>query len=88
MKVNVNMDAETAYRLYQENKKYLPTGQQVLAGAKASANFASKAADTLTKEDSSLVTGNKPQVKQTKNDPLTSLFGASKKDDKSKKGMF
>ncbi len=86
MKVNVNMDAETAYRLYQDNKKYLPTGQQVLSGMKTTANFAASAANTVTKDDSPLVTGNKPQTK-TK-DPLTSLFGLGSKATNTKKGQF
>ena len=80
MKVNVNMDAKTAYNLYQENKKYLPTGQQMLSGAKAVFNAAEKASNMMTQEESSsdkpenMVTGNKPQ-KKTVNDPLTKLFG-------------
>jgi hypothetical protein len=91
MKVNVNMDADTAYRLYQENKKYLPTTQQVISGVKTTASFAEKTANSMNKEDPGLVTGNKPQTKTNK-DPLTSLFGngskASQSSQPSKKGMF
>jgi hypothetical protein len=80
MKVNVNMDAETAYNFYQSNKKYLPTTQQVMSGAKATANFVEKNSSALTSEDdtstnSSMITGNKSQSKKI-NDPLTSLFGS------------
>lgn len=82
MKVNVNMDGETAYRLYQENKKYLPTTQQVISGVKATANLAEKTANSVNKDDTNMVTGNKSQNKSK--DPLTSLFGGGAK----KKGMF
>ncbi len=39
LNVNVNMDAETAYKLYQENKQYLPSQQQVISGAKITGNM-------------------------------------------------
>jgi hypothetical protein len=91
VRVNVNMDAETAYRLYQDNKKYLPTTQQVISGVKTTASFAEKTANSMNKEDPGLVTGNKQQTK-TK-DPLTSLFGtggskSTQSSQPSKKGMF
>jgi len=73
VKVNVNMDAESAYKFYQNNKQHLPTGSQVLSAAKATAEFAEKANNNLNNEPN-LVTGNKPQTKKT-TDPLSSSSG-------------
>jgi hypothetical protein len=86
-KVNINMDAETAFKLYQSNKQYLPSTQQVINGVTKTAEVVSSVS---SKDD--VVTGNKPQQQSKKGlfDPLTSLFGV-KKDQSStqpKKGQF
>lgn len=90
VKVNVNMDAESAYKFYQNNKQYLPTGAQVLQAAKSTAEFAEKANNNLNSEPN-LVTGNKPTKKNI--DPLSSnssggglfssLFGTNKSSSQS-----
>lgn len=89
-KVKVDMDAETAWNFYQNNKKYLPTTQQVLSGAKATANFVEKTGNKLNEYDSTdrtvqneketIVTGNKIAQPKKMMDPLTmaNLFGIKK----------
>lgn len=87
-KLKVDMDAETAWNFYQNNKKYLPTTQQVISGAKATANFVEKTGNKLNEYDSNstqvsqneketLVTGNKNPQSKKQTDPLTmaNLFG-------------
>lgn len=100
MKVNINMDAETAYKLYQNNKQHLPTGQQMLNGVKATANFVEKNSGVIQGSEAPIVTGVKPQPKKNLFDPLSNLFGIGKKEtkpsttntsnatDTSKKGLF
>jgi hypothetical protein len=76
MKIGVNMDAETAYKLYQDNKQYLPSKEQTFAAATKTADFVN--------QNSEVITGSKgnPEKKKGFFDPLTSLFGSSgpKKD--------
>jgi hypothetical protein len=82
------MDAETAWNFYQNNKKYLPTTQQVISGAKATANFVEKTGNKLNEYDSgdrttekeTIVTGNKMAQPKKMTDPLTmaNLFGIKK----------
>ncbi len=89
-KLKVDMDAETAWNFFQNNKKYLPTTQQVISGAKATANFVEKTGNKLNEYDSNstqpsqnekeketLVTGNKNPQSKKATDPLTmaNLFG-------------
>jgi hypothetical protein len=81
-KVNVNMDADTAYKLYQSNKQYLPTTQQMIQGATKTAEVVS----SINNNDD-VVTGNKAPPKKGIFDPLTSLFGSGPKKDP-KKGQF
>jgi hypothetical protein len=60
----------------------MPTGQQMLSGAKATANFVEKNAGAVQGE-AAIVTGNKPVPKKGGVfDPLTSLFGMGKKETK------
>jgi hypothetical protein len=77
MKIGINMDAETAYKLYQDNKQYLPSKEQMLAGATKTADFVQKNNDVIT--------GNKVDPKKKGNDPLSAsifsgLFGGGKKE--------
>jgi hypothetical protein len=100
--VKVDMDAETAFKLYQNNKQYLPTGQQMLSAGKATANFVEKSGmmndgyevvdDVPDRSRSNMVTGSKATQQQTKPksawDPLTSLFGmGAKKETKPSPGV-
>jgi hypothetical protein len=75
-KVAINMDAETAYKLYQDNKQYLPSKEQMIAGASKGADF--------VQQNNEIITGSKgnPEKKKGIFDPLTSLFGmgGNKKD--------
>jgi hypothetical protein len=89
VKIGVNMDAETAYKLYQDNKQYLPSKEQMLAGAAKGADF--------VQQNNEVITGSKgdPTKKKSAFDPLTSLFGfGSKKEttkevqNQNKKGLF
>jgi hypothetical protein len=90
-KVNINMDAETAYKLYQSNKQYLPSTQQMINGATKTAEVVG----SMSNKDE-VVTGNKAQSTSKKGlfDPLTSLFGVKKDTSSSqqsqtnKKGQF
>ena len=81
--VKVNMDKETAYRLYQDNKQYLPTKDQVISGAKATGNFVKESG--ILNEVGNAVNSNQTgsQVKKTEKDPLSSFFGS-----RGKKGQF
>jgi hypothetical protein len=93
MKIGVNMDGETAYKLYQDNKQYLPSKEQMLNGASKSADFMAQNSDVITGSK-----GDPTKKKAGFFDPLTSLFGAGKKTDggsssqssntTSKKGQF
>jgi hypothetical protein len=75
--VKVDMDAETAYKLCQDNKKYLPTTQQVISGAKISANFVQNSG-VLNEIGNAGSSGAATQAKKkTGVDPLSSLFGSS-----------
>jgi hypothetical protein len=70
------MDAESAYKLYQNNKQYLPTTQQILSGANKTAEVVQNSG--VLKDE--IVTGNKNPPKKGLLDPLTSLFGKSSKE--------
>ena len=102
--VKVDMDAETAYKLYQDNKKYLPTTQQVISGAKTSANFVQNSG-VLNEIGNANNSGATAQPKKKAGaDPLSSFFGSafskgpsgsdkgagasSSSNTNSKKGMF
>ena len=61
--IQANMDYDTAKKLYDQNKQYLPSGQQMLSGAKAAYKFGNKYAE---------------EEKKKGNDPLTNLFGGKK----------
>lgn len=79
--VKVDMDAETAFKFYQNNKQYLPTGQQILSAGKATANFVEKSGvleGDQEGDNKGVVTGNKAPPKKNIFDPLTSLFGSKK----------
>lgn len=82
--VKANIDAETAKKIYENNKEYLPTGAQVRSGLKAVGNFFGQVASNMAKDS-----GNSDQPKK---DPLSSLFGTgAKKSDGGSgkgKGMF
>lgn len=83
--VNVNMSVDQAYQFYQNNKQYLPTGQQVLSGVKSTANFVEKTGVlNESQEGGNIVTGNKPQKKSF--DPLTNLFGLGGKKENTSSG--
>ncbi len=72
--VKVDMDAETAYKLYQDNKKYLPTTQQVISGAKTSANFVQNSG--VLNEVASTNNAQQPKKKTgAAADPLSNFFG-------------
>jgi hypothetical protein len=77
--IKVNMDKETAQQLYQDNKKYLPTQQQVISGAKTTGNFVKESG--VIDEVGNAVSANaaKP-AKKKGGDPLSNFFG--------KKGKF
>jgi len=90
-KLKVDLDAETAWNFYQNNKKYLPSTQQVISGAKATANFVEKTGSKFNEYDGEdraiinsekdvLVTGNKISQNKKATDPLTmaNLFGIKK----------
>lgn len=90
-KLKVDLDAETAWNFYQNNKKYLPSTQQVVSGAKATANFVEKTGSKFNEYDGEdraiinsekdvLVTGNKISQNKKATDPLTmaNLFGIKK----------
>ena len=90
-KLKVDLDAETAWNFFQNNKKYLPTTQQVVSGAKATASFVEKTGSkfneyegedkaNITSEKESIVTGNKISQTKKATDPLTmaNLFGIKK----------
>ena len=83
------MDAETAYKLYQSNKQYLPSTQQMISGAVKTAEVV----NSVSNKDE-VVTGNKAPPKKGMFDPLTSLFGVKKDTSSSqqsqppKKGQF
>lgn len=88
--VKINMDKETAQKLYQENKQYLPTTQQVISGAKATGNFiketgvideAAKALKNNTGGASATTSASSGTAKKAVGDPLSNFFG-------SKKGKF
>jgi len=101
--VKVDMDAETAYKLYQDNKKYLPTTQQVISGAKATGNVIQNSGILndigINNTNTNTNTTSVPQTKKKAGvDPL-SFFGnalnkTSNNSDKSvgnnntKKGQF
>ena len=61
--IQANMDYDTAKKLYDQNKQYLPSQQQMLSGAKAAYKFGNKYAE---------------EEKKKGNDPLSNLFGAKK----------
>ena len=58
--IQANMDYDTAKKLYEQNKQYLPSQQQMLSGAKAAYKFGNKYAE---------------EEKKKGNDPLSNLFG-------------
>ena len=58
--IQANMDYDTAKKLYDQNKQYLPSQQQMLSGAKAAYKFGNKYAE---------------EEKKKGNDPLSNLFG-------------
>ena len=76
--VKVNMDAETAFKLYQENKQYLPTTQQVISGAKTTGNFIQNTG--ILDEIGSNLNNNANQPKKKAVDPLSSFFGSAVKN--------
>ena len=67
---------------YQNNKQHLPTGQQMLNGVKATANFVEKNSGVIQGSEAPIVTGVKPQPKKNLFDPLANLFGIGKKETK------
>jgi hypothetical protein len=83
MKINVNMDADAAVNFFQTNKKYLPTTQQIVSGAKSTGNFIEKNAANISRVEGEIsketvVTGGKTTAKKS-GDPLSNLFGLGKK---------
>ena len=64
VKVQGNVDPKDAYKFYQKNKQYMPTGKQMMAGAKTANNF--------YQENS----GNNNNV--AKKSTLANLFGTKK----------
>lgn len=77
--VKVDMDAETAYKLYQDNKKYLPTTQQVISGAKATGNFVQNSGilNEIGNSQNQVNAASQPKKKTGGADPLSSFFGNS-----------
>jgi len=76
--VKVDMDAETAYKLYQDNKKYLPTQQQVISGAKATGNFIQNSGilnEIGNNVNSNTATTVQQPKKKAGGDPLSNFFG-------------
>ena len=82
VKLSGEIDYKTAKAIYDNNKQYLPTGAQMLAGAKSAYSFTSKIAEEANKDGSG-------QPKKN-NDPLSSLFGTGPKKggNSGNKGMF
>ena len=82
-----NIDMDTAKKIYESTKEYLPSGEQVRSGLKAMGNFFGKVASDMAKDS-----GNSNTPAQPKKDPLSSLFGTgAKKSDGAGgkgKGMF
>ena len=66
--VNVqgNIDPKDAYKFYQNNKQYMPSGQQMLNAGKTGANYYNQ----VNNNNNNNSTGNKT---------LTNLFGTGKK---------
>ena len=56
--------------IYDNNKQYLPTGAQVMAGMKSAYNCVGKVVAEANKEE-----GGQQQQPKKNNDPLSSLFG-------------
>lgn len=63
VKVDVKMTIQDAKKLYETNKQYLPSKEQIIDGAKATNNAVQKSGILENKE---------------KKDPLTNLFGIKK----------
>jgi hypothetical protein len=61
--IQANMDYDTAKKLYEQNKQYLPSTQQMLSGAKTAYKYGNKYAE---------------EEKKKGNDPLSNLFGNKK----------
>ena len=82
VKLSGEIDYKTAKAIYDNNKQYLPTGAQMLAGAKSAYSFTRKIAEEANKDESG-------QPKKN-NDPLSSLFGTGPKKggNSGNKGMF
>ena len=82
VKLSGEIDYKTAKAIYDNNKQYLPTGAQMLAGAKSAYSFTKKIAEEANKDESG-------QPKKN-NDPLSSLFGTGPKKggNSGNKGMF
>ena len=70
VKVQGEVDFNTMKKIYDNNKQYLPTGAQVMAGMKSAYNFVGKVVAEANKEE-----GGQQQQPKKNNDPLSSLFG-------------
>lgn len=75
--VKVDMDAETAYKLYQDNKKYLPSTQQVISGAKTTGNFIQNSGILNEIGSANNTSSTSQPKKKVGGDPLSSFFGSA-----------
>ena len=72
--VQGEVDYQTAKKIYDQNKQYLPSGQQVWNGTKAAFKFGANAASQINEANNQNAGAQKKSA-----DPLSSLFGSKKK---------